>query len=394
VFTTNAWDLEYFWDPRKAHLPVGSENHNGVEIRRFGVRYVLSSKWSFAAIRLAIRLLASAPLDTRPFLFRLCTWVPWVPDLERELTIKSPENAYNIVHVTNIPFDSLVYSAYRFARQRRIPLVITPFLHLGEPGDEAVRRYYTMPHQMTMLRNSSVVIVQTELERSYLLSQGVRAERMRKIGVGIDPEHLRGGCADRFRAKYHVHAPIVFYIGTQAYDKGTVHLVEAMQKLWERGSKARLVLAGPVTSSFEGYFRSLPEATRERCHLLGFISEEDKRDLLDAGDVFAMPSRTDSFGIVYLEAWLYKKPVIGALAGGVPDVIQDNEDGYLVPFGDVPRLAEAIGVLLADHTRAHQFGEKGYHKAITQHTWDKKYAAIKAIYEELLTTANNQAGSA
>lgn len=394
VFTSNAWDLEYFWDPSKMHLSTGKENHNGVEIRRFAVQHMLSSKWSFAVIRLAMRLLASVPFDTRPFLFRLCTWVPWVPDLERTLTIQGPENVYDIVHVTNIPFDSLVYAAYRFAKQRRIPFVITPFLHLGEPKDKTVRQYYTMPHHITMLRNSSMVIVQTKQERNYLLSCGVSEEQIRKIGVGINPEHLHGGCADRFRAKYHVHGPIVFYIGVQAYDKGTIHLVEAMQRLWEHGSKAHLVLAGPIMSSFENYFRSLPEAMRERCHLLGFISEEDKRDLLDAGDVFAMPSRTDSFGIVYLEAWLYKKPVIGALAGGVPDVIQDGGDGYLVPFGDVPRLVEAIDMLLTDRTKARQFGEKGYYKAITQHTWDKKYAAIKTVYEELLKTAHKQTGSA
>lgn len=387
VFTTNAWDIEYFWDPHKAHLPVGSENHQGVDIQRFAVQHVLSNKWSFAAIRLAMRLLGSIPFNTLPLLFHFCAWVPWVPNLGRELAVGTPGHAYDIVHVTNICFDSLVYNAYRFARRHGIPLVITPFVHLGEHGDETVRRYYTMPHQMTMLRNSSAVIVQTELERQYLLSQGVLAERIHKVGVGIDPEHLRGGCAERFRAKYGVQAPIVFYIGTQAYDKGTVHLVEAMRKLWEGGSQAHLVLAGPIMSSFESYFRSLPEVDRQRCHLLGFISEEDKRDLLDAGDVFAMPSRTDSFGIVYLEAWLYKKPVIGALAGGVPDVIQDNEDGYLVPFGDVPRLAEAIGALLTDHAKAYQFGEKGYYKTITQHTWDKKYEAIKGIYGGLLETS-------
>src|SRR3712207_7592070 len=55
---------------------------------------------------------------------------------------------------------------------------------------------------------------------------------------------------------------------------------------------------------------------------------EDKRDLNAAGQVFCMPSRTDSFGIVYLEAWLNGVPVIGANAGGVPEVISDGVDGY------------------------------------------------------------------
>jgi len=345
---------------------------------------VLANRFSFAGIRLAMRWLAALPVDTRSLLFRLCRWQPWVPELYRELTSGAP-GSYDLVHVTNMPFDALVYGAYLFARRNGIPLVITPFLHLGEPGDETVRRYYTMPHQMTMLRDSQRVLVQTDLERNYLLSRGLSEERVQKVGVGIDPAELDGGQGERFRSKYQVlvGAPIVFTLGALAYDKGTVHLVEAMRRLWEQGCDAHLVLAGPAMGDFETYFRSLPESVRARCHMLGFISEEDKRDLLDAGDVFAMPSRTDSFGIVYLEAWWYKKPVIGARAGGVPDVIDDGRDGYLVPFGDVARLAEALGALLADRAKARQFGESGHQKTAGQYTWESKYASIKAIYQDL-----------
>jgi glycosyltransferase involved in cell wall biosynthesis len=384
VFTTDAWDLEYFWDPAKKHLATGTEVHNGVEIRRFAVRHVLANRFSFAVIRLGMRLLAALPVDTRSLLFRLCRWQPWVPELYRELTGSTP-GSYDLVHVTNMPFDALVYGAYLFAHRNGIPLVITPFLHLGEPGDETVRRYYTMPHQMTMLRDSQRVLVQTDLERNYLLSRGLSEECVQKVGVGIDPAELDGGQGERFRSKYQVLAttPIVFTLGALAYDKGTVHLVEAMRSLWEQGCDAHLVLAGPAMGDFETYFRSLPEPVRARCHLLGFISEEDKRDLLDAGDVFAMPSRTDSFGIVYLEAWWYKKPVIGARAGGVPDVIDDGRDGYLVPFGDVARLADAIAALLADPAKAREFGESGHQKTASQYTWESKYASIKAIYQDL-----------
>jgi glycosyltransferase involved in cell wall biosynthesis len=161
-----------------------------------------------------------------------------------------------------------------------------------------------------------------------------------------------------------------------------------MKRLWQQDCQAELVLAGSMLSSFEQYIRSLPDWVRQRCHVLGFITEEEKRDLLDAGDVFVMPSRTDSFGIVYLEAWLYRKPVIGALAGGVPEVIHDGEDGFLVPFGDVLRLAESIRTLLSDGAMAARFGARGYETAVS-HSWKRKCAAIKSIYSELCS-ANPQ----
>jgi glycosyltransferase involved in cell wall biosynthesis len=93
-----------------------------------------------------------------------------------------------------------------------------------------------------------------------------------------------------------------------------------------------------------------------------------------------MPSRTDSFGILYLEAWLYRKPVIGARAWGMSDVIRHGEDGLLVPFGDVPALAEAIGYLL-DHPEIREaMGTSGEVKARTTYHWDRRYALLRDAY--------------
>ena len=92
----------------------------------------------------------------------------------------------------------------------------------------------------------------------------------------------------------------------------------------------------------------------------------------------------ETFGIVYLEAWLYDKPVIGAQAGGVPDVITDGVTGYLVPFGDVPALAARIGALLADPVLRGQLGRAGHAVVLRDHTWDAKIAKITTIYEQLV----------
>ena len=82
-----------------------------------------------------------------------------------------------------------------------------------------------------------------------------------------------------------------------------------------------------------------------------------------------MPSRTDSFGIVYLEAWLNGVPVIGARAGGVPEVITDGVDGYLVDFGDVAALANRIELLLRRPEAARALGEAGRRKVLAEHKW-------------------------
>jgi glycogen synthase len=109
-----------------------------------------------------------------------------------------------------------------------------------------------------------------------------------------------------------------------------------------------------------------------------------KLDAYAAADVFAMPSRTDSFGIVYLEAWCYGVPVVGARAGGVPDVIDEGKDGLLVRFGDVEELAGAVGRLLGDRKEARRLGANGRARVVRELTWDHKYAQVRAVYAELL----------
>lgn len=114
--------------------------------------------------------------------------------------------------------------------------------------------------------------------------------------------------------------------------------------------------------------------------MLGPVSEDEKRDALAAADIFALPSRTDSFGIVYLEAWLYRKPVIGACTWGVTDVIVDGKDGRLVPFGDVPALADTIAFLADNPDVRAAMGARGEQKVYTLHTWEHKHALVHQLY--------------
>ncbi|MCL5256419.1 MAG: glycosyltransferase family 4 protein [Chloroflexi bacterium] len=380
VFTTDAWDIEHFWAKGKKRVDKAEEWVNGVHVRRFPVRHVPVSRLVYPVQRRIMAEISSLPLNMAPLLSFMCQSMPLVPGLTRALA--AGRGCYDIVHATNVPFDSLLYAASRVTKAWGVPMLITPFTHLGEPGNIKVRRYYSMQHQIASLCASKAVIVQTELEKDFLAAKGVPLSLLRKVGVGLNPWEVEGGVAERFRQSHGIHGPLVFTLGTMAYEKGTQHTIDAMRLLWRKGVAVDLVLAGPVMSHIERYVEDLPPEEKKHCHLLGFVDNEVKRDLLAAGDVFVMPSRTDSFGIVYLEAWLYGKPVIGARAGGVPEVIDDDVDGYLVPFGDAEQIASRTRQLLDDKAVAARFGAAGRQKVLSQHTWDKKYDALLNIYRE------------
>ncbi|MBI2862516.1 MAG: glycosyltransferase family 4 protein [Chloroflexi bacterium] len=389
VYTTDAWDIEAFWAPGKALVETPREQHNGVEIVRFPVRRLPFPRLVFPAWRRMLSTLSDLPIDTTPLLAQLCRFTPWSPMLEQALN--EHPGPLDVVHGWNICFEAFLHPAYRLARRVGAAFVLTPLIHLGEPGDRRVRRYYTMRHQLALARKSDAILAQTESETKYLVEHGVVPERVARVGVGVSPAQVLGGVGQRFRECYGVDGPIVAFLGTLAYDKGAHHTVKAMEQLWKAGSEATLVMAGPTMDQFSSFFERLPDAARQRCRVLGFIPEEEKRDLLDAMDVLVMPSRTDSLGLVYLEAWLYGKPVIGAWAGGVPDVITNARDGFLVPFGDVGQLAEQIVCLLRDRSLAQTFGKAGRRKVLSSYTWAHLYPKIREVYEGLWRTKGERA---
>lgn len=370
VFTTDAIDIQHYWLLGREHTEREHEIHNGVEIRRFRVRRLPKHPQ-------ALRVLGKIPGLAPKSLFSFPS--PLVPGMLRQIW---KAGSFDIVHATALPYDSLLYTAFKIARRTSAPLLYSPFFHLGEDGNDEVSRHYTRPHQMRLVRSADLVLVQTTIERDFLLKSGMEPGRMRMLGMGINPWELEGGSADRFRRRHGIIGPLVCYIGPKTYDKGTFHLVQAMESLWRSGDPSTLVLAGTDIEDFRRYHEKLPEKVRSKCLMMEYVTDDEKRDLLAACDMLVLPSRSDSFGIVFLEAWFYGKPVVGARAGGIPGLVRDGVDGVLVPFGDANELALAIRRLLTDQEYARGLGSAGRERVLEEFTWDRKYQQVKELYEE------------
>jgi glycosyltransferase involved in cell wall biosynthesis len=384
VATTDALDFELFWAPRRRRIAGREETYLGVRILRFPVRHLPISSLAYPGVRRLLWVLSTVrPVPVR-MIFRLARFTPWVPDLERWLA--TTDETFDLAAGMTICFEPLIQMGLQFARRRELPFVTYPLTHLGagvRPGDDVLSRFYTMRHQVALVQAADAAVLQTPAERDFYVERGVAPERIVVAGPGVDPDNVLGGDGARFRRAHQLDGFLVVSLSALSYDKGTVHLVEAVRQLWQAGQALELVLAGVVTAPFQAYLDTLPPADRTRIRLLGSIAEAEKRDMLAAADVFAMPSRTDSFGIVYLEAWLYRVPVVAARTWGVSDVIADGEDGLLIPFGDVPALAQALS-FLQDHPSARMvLGAHGEQKVYRLHTWAHKYAPVRDLYERL-----------
>lgn len=373
VVTTDAFDFDYCWDKSLRRVPRAREIYKGVNIERYRIRH-LPMQRKITSLLGKLPFFWSKVAFDRPSIF--------APGM---MSLLWRRQAFDIVQAGVSPYNFPMYVAMRYARRYRLPLIIYACVHIGEyHKKDRLGDFYTRDYQCRILNSANKVIVHSRAEGDYLVEKGIGREKIFLWPPGIEPGELEGGDGERFRKKYNLNGPIVFQISVQAHDKGSPYLVEAMKLLWKKGLEANLVFAGTINEDFRRYLKTWTEEVKKRCLVLGVISQEEKKDLLAAGDIMVMASRTDSFGIVYLESWFYGKPVIGARAGGVPEVIRDGLDGYLVPFGDTKQLSECIFRLIKNEDFRRQLGERGKAKVLKDYTWEKVYQEMRRLYQELV----------
>ena len=384
VATTNALDFESFWSPKAKRIIEREATVDGVRVMRFPNRYIPLAELSYPALRRLAWALERVTFVPAIWLHRLARLTPRTPELLRWLATTKQD--FDIVAGITITFEALIEAARQFARKQQRPFVIYPLTHLGagsQPGKDSASRLYTMRHQVETATKSDFLVAINTDEAEFYQQHGMPSERIAVVEPGVDLTELKGGNGERFRQQHGLRGPIIGVLSAMAFDKGVPHVVEAIRNLWQQGIPAHLVLAGAVLEQFKRYLAKLPATDRSRLLVLGTVDHQTKLDLLDAIDLLALPSRTDAFGIVYLESWAYKKPVIAAQTWGVRTVVKHGQDGLLVPFGDVRSLSQAIRLLIENHSLRKQLGEAGYRRVVSYYTWDRAYARIREIYAQL-----------
>ncbi len=288
------------------------------------------------------------------------------------------------VHATAFPYGFPLMCGLRLARRRNVPFLLTPFLHLGDPLDpnDRTRRQYTRPPLVWLLKQADRVFVQTPSEFELAKQLGVPESRLVLQGLGVDPTECTGGDRAKARAAWGVTDDtfVIGHLANNSVEKGTVDLLRAVAGLCEAGfepasQRPATVLAGPEMPNFLQFWQSY--SGKEHVTRLGVLTDEQKRDFFAGIDAFCLPSRTDSFGLVLLEAWANGKPVVAYRAGGPADLIRHGTDGFLVRCGDVTELAARLNELAADPSLVRRMGERGRERVAAAFRWDDKLRLVR-----------------
>jgi len=242
------------------------------------------------------------------------------------------------------------------------------------------------------LRRADLVIGPSANTVQHLISeQRILPGKVQKLPWGLDPEfEARLGAARPVSPPlgFPRTGQIILTVGrwdpAERY-KGADTLIAAMPSVLKAAPDTSLVLVGDGDDRprLEQLARDL--GVSEHAHFLFGLAPEQLFACYASCDVFALPSRGEGFGLVFLEAMANAKPVIGGAHGGIPDIVEDGVTGLLVPHGDVERLSQALESLFSNPARAREMGVRGRDRIAKAFSFAQFQLRLTGILDNVLS---------
>jgi len=279
------------------------------------------------------------------------------------------------------------------ALEKNIPLILTIHSFPTDPKKDL---------KIALTRNliwDKIIPVSSALAEIFH-SEGIPVEKIKTISCGVDHKIFRPRLGKKWlRSRINILEDDILILHASRLDsaniieeKGIKTLLKAISLIPKKNNLKLLIAAAPTSPPFEESKKENIEKIKNIAKLLGISNKvkimtflpEEMPLVYNGADLFVMASQMESFGLVYAEALSCSIPVIGTSVGGIPEIIEDNKSGYLIPPNDPVELSKSIAKLITNEERRKQFGRYG-RKAMRKN-FDLNIIAKKllGVFESLL----------
>lgn len=234
---------------------------------------------------------------------------------------------------------------------------------------------------------TALVAVSPEVRDDLVALRVAPPERFTVIRLGIElRERVGGGSDGRAQARRMLGIPphrfTVGWIGRMTAVKRTEDVLAAFRLLRERGTDACLCLVGDGPDRDHVEKRAAELGVVRHCLFLGY--QDEVAPFYAAFDALVLPSGNEGTPVSAIEALAAGKPVVATRVGGVPDVVRDGEDGFLVDPGDVGALADRLALLAARPDLRRRMGERGRERVLSRYAVERLLQDTDRLYRSLL----------
>jgi len=230
-----------------------------------------------------------------------------------------------------------------------------------------------------LVDSARAIVTETDYAARFLCEQFPRrSDRVHRIYNGLDLTEFG-------RADFSSTPPLIIAVGRLIPKKGFSDLIRSCALLAERGKSFRceIIGEGPLGEALRRQIDDMH--LQNNVELIGAKPQTQLRGRLAAANVFVLPSVMDPDGgmdnlpTVIMEAMATGLPVVSTNIGGIPEMIIDNETGFLVEPGDTAAMADAIETVINDSSSAARLGQSGYERAGALFSIEKNVRELRAL---------------
>lgn len=255
--------------------------------------------------------------------------------------------------------------------------------------DPARTQFFRETERLLALKTTRLIAVGPEVKDD-LVELGVAPpEKFVVIRLGIDLAHRVANGAERAEYRRLFGIPedrfVVGWIGRMTQIKRIPDVLLAFRRLLDRGVDATLCLVGDGPDRDDAERRAHELGIARRTLFVGY--QRDVAPFYSLFDTFLLTSANEGTPVVAIESLAAQRPVVSTRVGGVPDVVEDGQDGFLVDVGDADGLAERLERLARDPELRRRFGETGRERVLPRYAVPRLVDDVDALYRELLAEA-------
>jgi len=265
----------------------------------------------------------------------------------------------------------------------RVPLIVTVHGRVELPGiaQERFQSGYTATEAKIMHR----VCVSLLRHCSFVVGVSQNVIELARTAVPDDPRRFLvikiGADLPLRKVRSDNYGNYALFIGRMVREKGIDVLIRSLALLPSEYDELHVIIAGdgPERSHLETLAKEL--GVDSRLKFLGMVDRPMVHRLLERCRFLVVPSRSEGFAIVNVEALSHSKPVIACEVGGIPEIVKDGETGLLVKTDDPEALAKALMALWSDPEMGRRMGERGRAFVEKECSWGRAAAEYAELYE-------------
>jgi glycosyltransferase involved in cell wall biosynthesis len=297
----------------------------------------------------------------------------------------------DLFHVFSYLPTFMTNTACLISKRRRIPLIITPVYHPSRTQlytnvvGKLVKVLYDDLIGLKLLRKADCVIALTEAEARYYRERGINNICVVPAGVDLREHACEDKGLEAFERKYDLSKNrILLFVGRLEERKGIHYLIKSMPIILRENPKAKVLVVGKDWSC-RGQLENLSKRLNIQNNVVftGPINSTQLLCAYELSDIVVIPSLYEAFGLVVVEAWAHKKPVVVSGTIGLAETISAEKAGIVVNLSDPEALAKAVAKLLSDKRLSKSMGTRGFQVVKKEFTWEKIVDKLEEVYRSV-----------